>query len=111
MSSESTRSFSRPGRMSVPRDVSIKPNLKMIRRLTLMVVGMGFGLQVCSGQPFVYKDNDLLLGFRKTGTFQANYELVIDIGQGTNYTQLSAGSTTKVTSFSPTQLSDAFPNT
>jgi hypothetical protein len=83
----------------------------MIRRLTLMVAGVGFGLQVCSGQPFVYKDNDLLLGFRKTGTFQANYELVIDIGQGTNYTQLSVGSTLKVPNFSPTQLSDAFPNT
>jgi hypothetical protein len=83
----------------------------MIRRLTLMALGIGLGVQVCSAQPFLYKDNDLLVGFRKTGTFQANYELVIDIGQGTNFTQLSAGTTVKVPNFSPMQLSDAFPNT
>lgn len=83
----------------------------MIRRLTFGVVGLALGTQLCSAQPFVYKDNDLLLGFRKTGTFQANYELVIDIGQGTNYTQLSAGSSVTVPNFSPLQLSDAFPTT
>ena len=83
----------------------------MIRRLMFIAVGMGLGTQLCSAQPFVYKDNDLLLGFRKTGTFQANYELVINIGQGSNYTQLSAGASVQVPNFSPAQLSDAFPNT
>jgi len=91
--------------------LSFNRNYNMIRRLILLVIGLGFGLQICSGQPFVYKDNDLLVGFRKTGTFQANYELVIDIGQGTNYTQLAAGSSVGVPNFSPAQLSDAFPST
>lgn len=76
-----------------------------------MVAGIGLGSQMCWGQPFVYKDNDLLLGFRKTATFQANYEIVIDIGQGTNYTQLAPGSSVSLPNFSPMQISDAFPNT
>ena len=85
--------------------------IKMTRRLILAIVGIGLGAQFCSGQPFVYKDNDLLLGFRKTGSFQANYELVINIGQGTNYTQLTPGASVQVPNFTPTQLGDAFPNT
>jgi hypothetical protein len=83
----------------------------MTRKLTLAALGVALGLQVCSAQPFVYKDNDLLLGFRKTGTFQANYEVVIDLGQGTNFTGLQAGTSISVPKFTPTQLSDAFPNT
>jgi hypothetical protein len=63
------------------------------------------------GQTFAYQYNDSVLGFRKTGNFQANYELVVDIGPVTNYTTLAAGATVTVPSFSPLQLSDAFPNT
>ena len=85
--------------------------IKMTHRVILLLAVIGLSSQICSAQPFVYKDNDLLLGFRKTGTFQANYELVIDIGQGTNYTQVAPGASVTVPNFSPTQLSDAFPNT
>ncbi|HLH52075.1 MAG TPA: hypothetical protein VKY92_00445 [Verrucomicrobiae bacterium] len=83
----------------------------MIRKLIFGLFGMSVGLQVSMAQPFVYKDNDLLLGFRKTGTFQANYELVINIGQGTNYTHLAPGASIAVPNFTPSQLGDAFPNT
>ena len=77
----------------------------------MLLLEIGLGLQVGSAQPFIYKDNDLLLGFRKTGTFQANYELVINIGQGTNYTRLAPGDSVAVPNFTASQLSDVFPNT
>lgn len=83
----------------------------MIRRVMVAAAALAFGAQLCLSQPFLYQDNDLLLGFRKTGTFQANYELVINIGQGTNYTRLSAGAQVTVPHFTRSQLSDAFPNT
>jgi hypothetical protein len=86
-------------------------NTQMILRFLSLLGCVTLFVQVCSAQPFIYKDNDLLLGFRKTGTFQANYELVVNIGQATNYTQLSAGASVSVPGFSPTQLGDAFPNT
>jgi hypothetical protein len=83
----------------------------MIRRVIVAAAALVFGAQLCLSQPFLYQDNDLLVGFRKTGTFQANYELVVNIGQGSNYTRLTAGATVSVPHFSPRQLSDAFPNT
>ncbi len=58
-------------------------------------------------QPFAYSGNDLLLGFRKTGAYQANYELVVNLGSATNYLDLAAGTTVPVPNFSPKQLSDS----
>jgi hypothetical protein len=60
-------------------------------------------------QPFTYTNNDLLLGFRKTGSFQETYEAVVNIGKVTNYTGLPAGSSISVPNFSLSQLTpDSF---
>lgn len=62
-------------------------------------------------QVFNYQQNDLILGFRKTGTHQANFELVVDIGQGSNYTSLAAGASIPVPNYTTTQLTPAaFPD-
>jgi len=63
------------------------------------------------GQTFTYQKDDLLIGFRKTGSSQASYEIVVDVGQVTNYLSLAVGTTVTMPNFTPTQLSDAFPNT
>jgi hypothetical protein len=55
-------------------------------------------------QSFVYKNNDLLLGFRKNGVYQENNELVVDIGQASNYVNAAIGSIIPVTNFSLAQL-------
>jgi hypothetical protein len=60
--------------------------------------------QVVSAQPFVYQNNDLALGFRKTGVNQENYEVVVNIGQASNYVSAAIGTTFGVTNFSATQL-------
>ena len=65
---------------------------------------------VMNGQ-FTFNDSgDLLLGFRKTGAFQGNYELVVDAGQVTQFLALSPGSSLTISNFSPAQLTDAFPD-
>jgi hypothetical protein len=51
---------------------------------------------------------DLLAGFRKPGV--GTYELVVNLGNVTNFVALSPGTSISVTNFSPAQLTDAFPN-
>jgi PKD repeat protein len=51
---------------------------------------------------------DVLLGFRKTGSFAATNELVVDLGSITNLLKLPAGTVTNIINFSPTQLTAAF---
>jgi hypothetical protein len=51
---------------------------------------------------------DLLAGFRKPGV--GTYELVVNLGNVTNYLALTPGTTISITNFSPAQLSDAFPS-
>ncbi len=53
---------------------------------------------------------DALLGFRKTGAHQGTYELVINLGNITNFVALAPGTTIDITRYSPSQLSDAFPD-
>jgi len=53
---------------------------------------------------------DVQAGFRKTGANAGNYELVVDLGNVTNFVAMSIGNTITITNFSPSQLSDAFPN-
>jgi len=70
-------------------------------------------LSVCShfvsdAQPFSAHNGDLLAGFRKTGVHQANYEVVVNVGNITNFLNLQAGSTIDITNYIPSQLSDAF---
>jgi hypothetical protein len=49
---------------------------------------------------------DLLAGFRQPGV--GNYELVVNLGNITNFLAQSDGSTVSITNLSPTQLSAAF---
>lgn len=85
--------------------------LKTKIRLLIGFAAIAFSAQVGLAQPFIYQKNDLLVGFRKTGSFQASYEVVVDVGQVTNYAGLAIGTTVDIPNFSSTQLSDAFPNT
>lgn len=62
-------------------------------------------------QYFEYNPNgDLLAGFRKTGQFQGNYELVVNIGNITNFLAYSAGTTVAISNVSPARLTDSFPD-
>jgi hypothetical protein len=60
-----------------------------------------------SAQQFNYTlYGDLLAGFRKPGV--GTYELVVHIGNITNFEQLPPASTITITNYIPTQLSNAF---
>lgn len=62
-------------------------------------------------QFFSYTPNgDTLLGFRKTGTHQGNYELVVNLGTITRFLNLSPGTTINVTSYTAAVLTDSFAN-
>src|SRR5580765_1237120 len=62
-----------------------------------------------NAQIFTYTNNDLALGFRKTGIHQESYEAVVDIGSATNYVNLQPGTTIPVPNFIAGQLSpDSF---
>lgn len=61
--------------------------------------------------PFTYQYGDLVLGFRKTGIYQASYEAVVDVGPAINFVNLAAGTTTNITSYSASQIDpDSFSN-
>lgn len=80
-------------------------------KMILAAAGVLTMAHVAIAQPFAYKANDLLLGFRKTGAHQANYELVVNIGQGSNYVGMAAGSIVTVPNYTPAQLTPgAFPD-
>lgn len=51
---------------------------------------------------------DLMAGFRKPGV--GTYELMVNLGNVTNFLALPPGTTISVTNFSPAQLTDAFPS-
>ena len=61
-----------------------------------------------TAQPFVAHNGDLVAGFRKTGTHQANFELVVNIGNITNFEALQPGTSITISNFSAAQLSNAF---
>lgn len=64
-----------------------------------------------NAQFFSYAERgDVLAGFRKTGLYQGNYELVVNLGNVTNFLGVTPGSTISISAFSPAQLADAFPN-
>lgn len=60
-------------------------------------------------QPFLTPDNgDLLAGFRKTGANQANYEVVVNIGNITSFEALAPGAQIAIGQYAPSQLAGAF---
>jgi len=68
-----------------------------------------FAVAVLSGtsqsQTFAFSNNDLTLGFRKNAPYTENYEVVVNIGQASDYFNLVVGSTVPVHGFSASQLS------
>jgi hypothetical protein len=81
----------------------------MTKFFYLIVLAFGLCLaHPCLSQPFASSNGDLLAGFRKTGTHQANYEVVVNLGNITNFEALAPGTTIQMTRFSPHQLSNAF---
>ena len=67
--------------------------------------------EIASAQVFTYNYiGDVLAGFRKTGVYAGNYELMVNLGSVTNFLTIPSGTTINITNFSPSQLSDAFPS-
>ncbi|MDB6110243.1 MAG: hypothetical protein JWR69_1993, partial [Pedosphaera sp.] len=78
-------------------------------QMTFTAVGILTFIQAADALPFVLHPSDLCLGFRKVGTFKENNEVVVNIGQATNYVNLASGSVITVTNLSASQLSpDSF---
>jgi hypothetical protein len=57
-----------------------------------------------------YYDADVLAGFRKTGAYQGNYELVVNLGDISGFLSAAPGTSFPITAYSPQQLSDSFPD-
>src|SRR5262249_14613325 len=77
---------------------------KLMYRFGLAIVGMVAMVETASAQPFTYTNNDLVLGFRKTGAFAGSFEAVVNIGKATNYAQAQPGASFTVPNFSLSQL-------
>jgi hypothetical protein len=61
-------------------------------------------------QVFTSANNDLTLGFRKNNPYTETpaYEVVVDIGQASNYTTLTVGTTIPVPGYSAAQLAGSY---
>jgi hypothetical protein len=67
--------------------------------------------QIAGAQPFIYRDSDLCLGFRKIAPYSDNNQAVVNIGQASRYVNAALGTTLSVTNFSSSQLaSPTFAN-
>ena len=56
-------------------------------------------------------DGDALAGFRKTGGNAGSYELVVNLGNITNFLKLSSGTMINITNYATSQLTNAFADT
>lgn len=74
------------------------------------VLALMSSAQFASAQYFTNTGfGDLLVGFRKTGSFQGNYQVVVDAGNVSNLLALSPGMSIPIPNYSSNQLNDAFP--
>jgi hypothetical protein len=71
-------------------------------------VGMLSCADLADAQFFTAGKGDLLAGFRKTSS--GTFELVVNIGNVTNFIALAPGTTIPISNFTPTQFSAAFSN-
>ncbi len=72
----------------------------------LAALAMMAGAHSARAQFFTYSGKgDLMAGFRKPGV--GAFELVVNLGNVTNFVALTPGATINVTNFSPAQLTDA----
>jgi hypothetical protein len=65
---------------------------------------------LAQAQTFTSAVNDLFLGFRKDSPYTENYEVVVDVGQASNYCSLAVGTTIPVPGYTTTQLGGSFVN-
>ncbi len=86
-------------------------NMKLINRrsgagrplfLTLLAL-LAFG-KLAEAQTFTYSSCDLCLGYRKVAPYTENNEVVVDLGQASDYVNAAIGTTWPVTGFSASQL-------
>ncbi len=70
----------------------------------LALVGFLTLCETAEAQPFVYQNNDLCLGFRKNAPYTENYEVVVDLGQASNYVGAAIGTTMPVQGYSASQM-------
>src|SRR5271169_2285876 len=96
----------------IRRTKSILMNMTLISRKCaglrpplLTAVALLAAGTMAQAQYFVSANNDLTLGFRKYTPYTENYEVVVDIGQASNYFSLPVGTTITVPGFSTSQLS------
>lgn len=84
------------------------------RQFTWKVVAAGSLLiaEIAGAQTYFTADGfgDLVAGFRKTGAFTENSELVVNMGNITNFLALSAGTTINISNYSTTQINDMCPD-
>lgn len=76
-----------------------------VGRIIFLALGLAGLTQSSRAQTFNYRTADLCLGFRKVSPYTENNEVVVDIGQASNYVNLSIGTTISVPNFSAAQLS------
>lgn len=88
----------------IMKNDSLLVKRKLMGQLALAMIGVTALGETATAQPFSYTNNDLLLGFRKTGAFQETYEAVVNIGKATNYVQAAPGSSFGVPNFTLSQL-------
>jgi hypothetical protein len=60
--------------------------------------------EIAQAQPFIYKESDLCLGFRKITPYSDNNQVVVNIGQASIYVNAPVGTTQPVSAFSASQL-------
>ncbi|HTR43782.1 MAG TPA: PKD domain-containing protein [Pseudomonadales bacterium] len=87
--------------------------LLSLDRLSLKLATLALVLLpgLAGAQNFTYNPyGDVLSGFRKTGANAGSYELVVNLGNITNFLNLSAGTTINITNFTASTLTDAFTN-
>jgi hypothetical protein len=79
-------------------------------KVLLAALALAGTLQPGRAQVFTYRTADLCLGIRKVGSYidADQDELVVDIGQASNYVSMSVGSTITVPNISASQLSGSF---
>jgi hypothetical protein len=74
----------------------------------LALVGLLTLAETAEAQPFVYQNNDLCLGCRKNAPYTENNEVVVDIGQASNYVGAAIGTTIPVQGYAASQMAGSF---
>lgn len=95
--------------------VAMKSHITMIKkkhsvlcRFFVLLPAIFALIQGVQAQPFAFISRDLLVSFRKLSPFATPYELVVNIGQATNYNNLPPGARITITQFTFNQLTNAF---